>query len=299
MKLHFSGFFWYFVDYFYICYLKRLKEKFMVLQHKGLLFLLIACLLQTKANAQLGFSHEIGVIVGPVAFQSDYGVRRDFETNAGNTGIGVGIIHYINFAYRADCNCYSTDTYWNDHFKLRSEVSWNKTRLDHFGKWVDPSRTSENAERLRRHTGEAENWDIGMQVEYFPKSIRSFQAGSYSFAPFVSLGVHYVTYTPEYATSYGDGNDENFNNYYSGWVNSANPNVLADPFLSDEGGSTWSVVGSVGVRYKLTILSDLMLDLRWQYYGTNWIDGLDHNLDSNKANDWLVWLNFGYIYYLD
>lgn len=241
-------------------------------------------------HSQLGFSHEIGVIAGPVAFQSDFGVRNDFETNAGNTGIGIGIVHYINFSYRADCNCYTTDTYFNDHFKLRSELSWNKTNLDHFGKWVDPDRTSEDAERLRAHSGVANNFDIGMQIEYFPKSIRSFQAFAYKFAPFVSLGVHYTSYNPEASTTYGDGNILNSDNFYSFWE----PGSI-DP----SSGSTWSVVGSIGTRYKLTVLSDLMLDLRWQYYGTNWVDGLNHQLDSNKANDWLVWLNFGYIYYLD
>jgi hypothetical protein len=40
-------------------------------------------------------SHEVGVIAGPVAFQSDYGQR--YNLNAGNTGLGIGIIHYINF----------------------------------------------------------------------------------------------------------------------------------------------------------------------------------------------------------
>lgn len=272
----------------------------MVFNLKRLTPLLIVCLSVNFSFAQLGFSHEIGAIVGPVAFQSDFGVRHDFETNAGNTGIGIGIIHYINFAYRADCNCYSADTYFNDHFKLRSEISWNYTKLNHFGKWVDASRTSANAERLRKHSGVAQNFDVGMQLEYFPKSIRAFQAFSYSFAPFVSLGAHYVDYNPRVFTNYnGSTNINDMRNFYSGWVNAAVPNTRVDPFLDNEGGSTWSVVGSVGTRYKLTILSDLMLDLRWQYYFNNFIDGLDHNLPSNKANDWLVWLNFGYIYYLD
>ena len=30
----------------------------------------------TKVNAQFGFSHELGAIVGPVAFQSDYGQQQ-------------------------------------------------------------------------------------------------------------------------------------------------------------------------------------------------------------------------------
>lgn len=243
-----------------------------------------------SADAQFGFSHEVGVIVGPVAFQSDFGVRNDLETNAGNTGIGIGLIHYINFSYRADCNCYSADTYFNDHFKLRSEISWNKTKLEHFGKWVDEARTSVNADRLRAHSGEANNFDVGMQLEYFPLSIREFSSRVNSFAPFISLGAHFTAYNPSAATSFGDGNINNPNNFYSFWEPGS---------ISDESGTVWSVVGSVGVRYKLTILSDLMLDLRWQYFGNNWIDGLNHQLDSNRANDWLVWLNFGYIYYLD
>jgi hypothetical protein len=52
-----------------------------------------------NANAQF-FSHEVGVIAGPVAFQSDYGQRYNLNTNAGNTGLGIGIIHYINFSMK-------------------------------------------------------------------------------------------------------------------------------------------------------------------------------------------------------
>ncbi len=69
--------------------------------------------------------------------------------------------------------------------------------------------------------------------------------------------------------------------------------------LNLESGTTWSVVASVGARYKLTVMSDLLVDLRWQYYFTNWTDGLNHDNIQDKANDWLIWLNVGYIYYLD
>lgn len=240
--------------------------------------------------AQLGFSHEIGVIAGPVEFRSDYGVRNSPETNLGNVGIGVGIVHYINFAYRSDCNCYSADTYFNDHFKLRSEISWNKTKLEHFGEFVDPSQTSIAADQLRAHSGEANNFDVGMQLEFFPKSIRAFEAFSYSFAPFASLGVHYTSFNPSVETTYGDQNILNANNFYNPWEAGS---------VDASSGSTWSVVSSVGVRYKLTRMSDLMLDMRWQYFGQDWIDGLNHQLSYNKNNDWLLWLNFGYIYYLD
>ena len=260
------------------------------------LFIPFALLLTMQIGyAQLGFSHEIGVIAGPIAYQSDFGVRYDFETNSGNSGIGIGIVHYINFAYRADCNFYTTDKYFNDHFKVRSEISWNKTTLEHFGEYIDSN--SDNSDRLKGHSGEAQNFDIGMQLEYFPRSIRAFSAGVYSFAPFVSLGAHYVSYRPSVYTDYvnplspGDaGNIEIPSNFYSLWEPGS---------VSDMSGSTWSIVSSVGTRYKLSILSDLMVDLRFQYFFSDWTDGLNHQLPSNRANDWLVWLNFGYIYYID
>ena len=265
---------------------------------KRLILVTLILLSTSNAFSQLGFSHEIGIITGPVAFKSDFGERNDFSTNSGNTGFGIGLVHYINFAYQADCNCYTTDNYFNDHFKLRTEISYNKTKLDHHGFFVQSDRTSADADRLRAHSGEANNFDIGMQIEYFPLSIRSFQAFGYRFAPFVSLGAHYVSFNPKVSTSYlgeGDpGNINNLNNFYNPW--SRPP--LENP-IDVSGGSTWSVVSSIGVRYKLNTMADLLLDLRGQYYFNDWIDGLNHQLEYNKYNDWLVWLNVGYIYYLD
>jgi hypothetical protein len=36
--------------------------------------------------------------------------------------------------------------------------------------------------------------------------------------------------------------------------------------FSTETGTVWSIVSSVGTRYKLSPLRDLMIDLRFQYY---------------------------------
>jgi len=249
------------------------------------------------SHSQAGFSHEIGIIAGPLQFRSDYGIRDDSKTNFGNTGIGIGIVHYMNFSYRPDCNCYSTEKYFSDHFKLRNEISWNTTKLEHFGEFVDPSKTSVNADKLRGHTGEANNLDIGAQLEFYPLSIRSFQSFSHRVSPFASLGLHYTAFRPKVETTFNNidnpsaiGDIEDASNFYTDW----------DPGSVDiSPGSAWSIVSSIGTRYKLSKFSDLMLDLRGQYYFNDWIDGLNHQLDSNKNNDWLVWLNVGYIYYLN
>ncbi|SCY56833.1 hypothetical protein SAMN02927903_01695 [Flavobacterium caeni] len=253
------------------------------------LLLVFGYTLETKA--QFGFSHEVGAIVGPVAMQSDYGERRDFETNAGNTGIGIGLIHYLNFSYKAECNCYTPETYFNDHFKLRSELSYNKTKLKHFGEWVEPSKNKLFNRQLRAMRGSTAVTNIGMQLEYFPFSIRDFSASIGGLAPFVSLGGQFSFYDPEAYSEIGDGKMNQPSTTPVKYYNAT----------QNEGGTVWSVVGSIGCRYKLTELSDLMLDLRWQYYFSNWVDGLNPNptlYPENKANDWLVWLNVGYIYYL-
>ncbi len=265
---------------------------------KAALLLLFSIGSSMVAEAQFGFSHEVGVIAGPVAFQSDYGERHDFKTNSGNTGYGIGIVHYLNFAYQSQCNCYAPETYFNDHFKLRTEISYSKTELQQFGKYVDKDPTNNlGVQQLRGMRGSAGVFDIGAQVEYFPLSIRDFTASIGSFAPFVSLGAHYVNYNNEAYSTLGPlgAPQTTFPKYLD-------PSDGRPHGYSSAGGNTWSIVSSVGTRYKISPLSDLMLDFRLQYYFSDWVDGLNPNPDKykeNKANDWLVFLNVGYIYYLD
>lgn len=254
-------------------------------------FLSLTFFTSNLIQAQFGFSHEIGVIAGPTFFQTDYGQAGDFGNFIKNKGFGIGIVHYLNFSYRSDCNCYAPYTYFNDHFKLRSEISYYRSgELRHYGKWVDPDRTSITADQLRAMRGRTSVTSLGMQLEYFPWSIRDFSATVGSFAPFVSLGAHYDSYKPEAWSTMGVLG-----------ISETTPVKYRDAF-DLEGGSTWSVVGSIGTRYKLTVLSDLMLDFRWKYFNSNWVDGLNPDpvrYPENKANEWLFFVNFGYIYYLD
>ena len=129
-----------------LLYLLLIESKKYVMPNFVKVLLIIVLGNSITTFAQAGFSHEIGLITGPVAFQSDYGERKDFDTNLGNTGFGIGLVHFLNFSYRADCNCYSPETYFNDHFKVRSELSFNKTKLNHFGKWVTDAKVAKGGE---------------------------------------------------------------------------------------------------------------------------------------------------------
>lgn len=274
------------------------------------LLLILCCIFLThlETKAQLGFSHEIGVIAGNVAFQSDFGERSDFETNTGNVGFGVGIVHYLNFAYRADCNCYSKDTYWNDHFKIRNEIDYHVTNFDQFGPEADSD--DFGGLRLRAHKGRSSVFEIGSQVEYFPLSIRDFQANAYKITPYVSLGIHFVSFNPESTSDLApDGNIfADIPNPFTPDPTDFSP-ALLEIFGVGEGengtgidnriGSTWAITTSAGLRYKLGPLSDLLVDARWQFYTSDWVDGF--NVDPrtpNRSNDSIFWLNFGYVHYL-
>ncbi|MGC1633373.1 MAG: glutamate dehydrogenase [Gelidibacter sp.] len=269
----------------------------MTLILKQLTFISIFIMGISNGFAQKWFSNEIGVIAGPVAFQSDFGERRDFETNAGNTGFGVGLVHFMNFEYRG--SRYDPYKYFFDHFKVRSEISWNKTELNHFGKWIAPEKTGEYADKLRAHSGESNNFDIGMQLEYFPFSLKEFSYARNALTPFISFGVHFTAYNPKVFTSYGDGNPNNLDNFYTPWYRYSDGTIRDPEFITSKNGTAFSFVGSVGSRYKLTYLSDLIIDLRWQHYFRDKLDGLNHKLPSNKSNDYLMWLNVGFVYYLE
>ena len=168
-------------------------------------------------------------------------------------------------------------------------MSYNKTKLQHFGEWVDTDKKRLFNEQLRGMRGETSVTNIGMQLEFFPLSIRDFTSTIGSLAPFISFGGQFSFYDPKAYSTLGKLN-----------IPSTTP-VKYYKATQNSGGTVWSVVSSVGTRYKVSPLSDLMLDLRFQYYFSNWVDGLNPDpkiYKENKANDWLVWFNFGYIYYL-
>ena len=235
------------------------------------------------AHAQFGIGQELGAIAGPVAFLSDYGERWSLETNAGNIGAGVGIVYYMNFAYSADCNCYTTDSYFNDHFKIRSEIDFHKTELQHKGHVA--SKKNENGEKLRAMIGSTQVFEIGAHLEWYPLSIRDYTAFAYPFSPFASLGASFVSYKPDAYSTLGPLEENLFPTFRDG--------------LDFERGSTWSLSMGLGTRYKIGRFSDLVFIGQWRYYLNDWVDGLNHDQPQNKANDVIFWGAVGYIYYLN
>jgi hypothetical protein len=246
----------------------------------------------TTMFAQSDLAQEVGIIFGPVSFQSDYGERHNTDTNINNTGFGVGIVHFINFS--ANNN---RESFFTEHFKVRSELSFNKTNLHHFGEWVKKEEQKGVVEHLRAMSGTSTLVNLGSQLEFSFIKIHDYENSVGSFSPYLSLGFQVSYYSAKVGSKLGPLGlpETTFAKYLA-------PSDGRAHGFSSENGVVLSVVTGVGVHYKLSELSDLMFDIRYQGFNSDWVDGLNPNKDlykENKSNDSQVWFNVGYIYYLE
>ena len=248
---------------------------------KILLIAVIYCLCFTQTTkAQDGYFYDMGISLGPVAFQSDYGERGDFDTNAGNVGFGGSIFAYINFPY-------DFDNYFNDHFKIRAELSYHSTNLDHFGIYTENDTESF---KLQAMTGKSSVFEIGPSLEYHYNSIRDYESGQMKFSPFVGLGLRLVLPSASASTT------------LSGGTLGQDRSVTWPTFIGridQSPGITGAIVGDIGFRYKINRESDLVFSSKWNYYFSDVVDGLDPNNVNNRSNDWIWTVSVGYIYYFD
>ena len=250
-----------------------------------LLFSIIILGYSQNASGQLSFSNEVGVIAGPAGFFTDYGERWNVKNNLDNGGFGVGLVHYMNFAFKPECSCRPTSLWFTKYFRIRNEIDYLRSNLDHYGPVAE--KNSLGGQQLRAMHGETQVIEAGTSLEYHFLGIKKARDFGYLFAPYISLGVHFVHYRP---TAYSD----------LGPLDS--PKVLFDTFedgLFLEPGNTFAILGSAGLRYRLSRFSDLQLEARATYYDTDKLEGLDVQGPQNKFNDFVLWFNVGYIYYLD
>lgn len=258
-----------------------------------ILFILVICS-KNDVSAQIwGNSSEFGIMAGPIFFQSDYGQRFDTKTNFGNNGFGIGIFHVTNFSHNYDQGGPNPMTFFNDHFKLKTDVSFNKSEFRHYGKWVDaPTNNVVGQNQLRAMRGNTTLFTVGTQMEYYPWSIYNsdLAISRYNLAPYVSIGVQHNWYTTK---------------SYSMLGNVDNPAVTPVKYLGasrSETNTVWSVSGSVGARYKIGDVSDIILDFKWQQFTNNWVDGLnplDKLYPENRSNDWQFWITVGYVIHIE
>lgn len=271
-------------------------------------------ILSLNLNAQSEKSHEIGIILGSASFTTDYGVRNNFKANVGgNVGMGIGVIYYLNFTdYRYRWN--RRTSYFAEHFRVRAEASYMSAKLEHFGEYAE--KPGQWGDRLRAHTGKTYLVNLGAQMEFHLVDIVDFgsrRIPDLHWSPYISAGAFVDYYKPSITSTYDTGDPETAGDWtapgvlFPKWDN----NVLVSPLDPNSGflhpnaardtpGITMSATFGIGTRYKLGEYSDLLIESRWQYFFSNYVDGLNAKDDpANKFNDWLLWVHVGYIYYLN
>ena len=243
---------------------------------------LFVLFLSAESRAQFGRTYqEVGIMAGPVFFKSDYGERGDFENFSKNMGFSVGGFYYFSFIenYRS----------LRENFKLRVDASYMKTNLEHYGKYVDPAKTSLFANQLRAMHGSTSTINLGLQMEFYPWKTDDYNRGT-AFSPYVSLGGQIGYYTSKVESDLGPIGTPISTpvKYSSGTRNDSSPVA--------------SLTSSVGVRYRLDDYNSLIFDSRLQYYTSDWVDGINPNRNDypeNKTNDYSLTFNFGYVYYFN
>lgn len=258
------------------------------------------CFLIANSLAQDKSSHEIGIIAGSASFTTDYGQRYDFESNVGgNVGPGFGLVYYITFTdYRYRWN--QRTNYWQEHFKVRTEISYMRAKLEHFGKWRNATKSNgeltDGAKKLRAHTGTTKVFNLGAQLEFNLVDIVDFgsrRIPHLKWSPYLSAGVFVNFYNPSIYSELGDWRDPGV--LYPKWD-------INDYYYAarDTKGVTMSISGGLGTRYKIGEYADLVFESRWQFFVSNYVDGLNaRQAPENKFNDWLLFIHVGYVYYLN
>ncbi len=245
------------------------------------LFSLIAIFIASSAlytaDAQ-GYTHEAGASISYGFFQGDFGERDDRETNFENTGITFSLIHYLNFPYKLD-------SYWNEHFKIRNEISYFTGTMNNYGPAAEKSGTG--GQQLRAMEGKTRVLQIGSSLEYHFGSISDFRSGlGTKWDPYLGVGVRYVLAFPEITTTYGDGDIDNFNNIFPTFQGR----------IDNDTRSTVGFVGDFGTRYKINEKNDIFVGAGWTYFSNNQVEGLSPNNPNNRANDWIFAITAGYVY---
>ena len=254
------------------------------------LLTLIILFSMPKTFAQLELSHEFGITTGPVTMQTDYGERHHLPSSTA-TSFGIAAVHYLSF-YGSNYNWRNGASYFSDHFKLKTEVSYYfNNSLEHKGRYVDDGASNPIVNELRAMHGKTKSLNFGTALEYYFKNLEDYGLlfnDDDRFAPYVSAGLQFNMFTPELTSDLGD------------WT--TNPSVLPEKWQDQVyvgKQNAFSMTMSAGTRYKFDNF-DLVLDARWQYFFTDKYDGLDSKKDeSSKFNDTLIYFSVGVVIDMD
>lgn len=239
------------------------------------LFLIITFLTIFSVNAQNTIvNSEVGVFLGPVFMQTDYGEAQNFSSASSNVGMNFGAAYIMDLSDSK----YSSKMFQNyaDYVKTRIELSYSKVNLNYDGKPIDDGSQIARFEAMK---GETKIFNIGLLQEI---NFKSIIRNSSKFRPYGLLGLHYSSASPNLST----------NQPLPTIFLPENENV----FMEKQ--STFSWTAGLGARYQLDDV-DIFIETRYHNFFSDKIEGLDSNISGDKHNDNEIIFNFGVIFKLD
>lgn len=253
------------------------------------ILIILAVIISLKTIDAQHLTHDVGLSIGTVTMQTDYGQRYDFLSNHGNNKYNVSLAHYLTF--------YNKFLTWNDrddilnYTAIKTVINFvPKTELVHFGEWAN--RTSAEAARLRAMKGYVNMISVGTGIEYYWHSLHEFTHpySDYFWNPYVNFGVRYSFYENEIVSDSGDWRQDI----------SVLPRKYRIPGNLEVGkGGAWSLSFGLGSRFNITERLDISLQASSQYFFSDAVDGLVAKVPENQNNDWMFNLQLGIVYNLN
>ncbi len=246
--------------------------------------LLLAVSISSISFAQQGQASpvhlEAGFNVGLTSFNTDWGIRNDAKSNfSGNMGIGVAAAMYVKF-FSKDPTVTPYPSGFAKHMILRAEVSYFRAKIEHHDVRSDVSQYM-NGTGSVLNAGTILEYHPNIQPYYIPKKYRKYD-------PYLSFGVQGSLSSPTV-------NHRGLIDAYSG----VDDNDIAR--VNEDSQFTFSFIFGAGVKREIGYNSSIVLDVHWNYYNTDYIDGLNPNPEivANKNNDWTEFFSIGYIYHFN
>ncbi len=239
-------------------------------------FLFIAFINTNAQNTIV--NSEVGVFLGPVFMQTDFGESGEFSSDTNNVGFDFGVAYIMDFTESRYNSKFFT--WMSEHYKQRFEISFSKTNLEHNNAPVESS-NEVTAAKFKGMTGEVKLFNFGGFGEWY---FMNLNKTSSKLEPYFLTGISYTS--SKVSFDFENGNPYNAIDF------SSNSNDLSNDM------NTISFTYGLGVRYKLDNV-DLVAEGRLQSFNSDDIDGLTPQGSGNENNDSQVLFKIGAIFHLN
>ncbi len=250
--------------------------------------------LSNLSYSQLEVYNEIGVYGGMSQLQSDYGQVDNL--NLETISYGLGLLFYVSVD-DYDVSYRPLRNYLKNHLKLRSELSFSEFNHRHLNKIA--FKDNLNSKKLEAMRGTTNLLHLGAQLEFYFFNMVEFENEKepFHFNPFVSFGGGLNYYDTKAYSTLGE-----VGLIATTFEKFTFPSEGRKYSVSTESKFTYSIATNVGTRLNVARGHDIIIDARFQYFFSDWIDGLNPNRElypENVTNDTFIGINIGYIYYFD